>query len=208
MPLTKVCITMRITNAQGYDEPRDSISHDWSERLISWGKTPMPIPNIGPLAVDYLKQISPDLLILSGGEDIGVSPIRDQTEIALLKYAIETRLPVFGVCRGLQLINTYFGGTLAPVGGHVAQSHEIHFDAAWGNFYGTSECVNSYHNTCIPAGGLAAALRATAADADNNIEAAEHRELPLSAVMWHPERAGGLEGDRNLVNALTERAQG
>ncbi len=196
---------MRITNAQDYDEPRDSISHDWSKRLVSWGKTPMPVPNIGQQAVPYLEAISPAMLILSGGEDIGISPSRDQTEFALLEYALATGLPVLGVCRGLQLINTYFGGTLGLVEDHVGHPHPVTINNTWTPFYGPTARVNSFHNVCIPRQNLAPDLLATAVDSEGNVEAAEHRMYPLGGVMWHPERLDAPEGDRALLESLCSR---
>lgn len=204
MPLKNICITMRVTNAEGYDEPRDSISHDWLNRLASWDMAIHPVPNIGAEAVDYARELAPALLILSGGEDIGVSPIRDETETALLNFALATKLPVFGVCRGLQFLNYHFSGSLGTVDGHVATSHDVALDDAWVGYYGPSVTVNSYHNVAIPADGLATPLQATATDSVGNVEAARHRDLPVAGVMWHPERQGAPEGDRLLINALID----
>jgi gamma-glutamyl-gamma-aminobutyrate hydrolase PuuD len=196
---------MRITDAVGYTEPRDSISHDWLETLATWGMSPVLVPNIGAAAVDYLKDTAIDILVLTGGENIGTNAARDATETALLKYALTTGLPVFGVCRGLQLINTHLGGRLGTVEGHVAAPHGISFVEMWTPFYGTSSQVNSYHNISIPPDGVAAALTATAQDKDGNVEAVMHPDKPLAAVMWHPERVGAPDGDRQLFDTLLEQ---
>ena len=65
------------------------------------------------------------LRLLTGGEDPGTSPPRDDTERALLDWAIGDRLPVFGVCRGLQFVQRYFGGELVACDRerHVARRH-------------------------------------------------------------------------------------
>ena len=72
-----------------------------------------------------------DVLVLSGGGDMGIKsgayglqsedlPIdgvkddRDELELALLKRAEETKMPVLGICRGLQVMNVYLEGTLWP----------------------------------------------------------------------------------------------
>ena len=196
---------MRVTNATGYDEPRDSLSHDWISRLADWDTTVFPVPNLGERAPEYLCKLSPDLLILSGGDDLGVSPQRDATELALLKYAIEVRLPTFGVCRGLQLINTFFGGQLKTIEGHIAIEHEIHIAPSWQIYYGEITEVNSYHKLCVPPESLGPNLISMATDSTKNIEALQHEELPIAAVMWHPERNENRIGDRLLVEALTKK---
>ncbi len=198
----RICITMRVTNAVGYDEPRDSLSQDWSKLLLGWGMKPFPVPNLGEAAADYVREINPVLLILSGGEDIGTSPVRDVTEETLLAHALATDLPVFGVCRGLQLINTAFGGRLGNVDGHVATSHRVEISDGWHDFYGREVTVNSYHNTAIGPADLSRDLVPMATDDAGMIEAARHPSKALAAVMWHPERVGGSDGDRALVEHL------
>jgi len=202
MSLKNVCVTMRVTNAQSYDEVRDSISHDWFNLLASWDMTTIPVPNIGPVAVDYVRRAAPALLILSGGEDIGASPVRDETEIALFKFALKNRLPVLGVCRGLQLMNVNLGGELGAVEGHVASVHDVDIDPAWQGFYGERTSVNSFHNIGIPQSTLAPRLQTMATDAEGHIEAVRHNDLPVAAIMWHPERHGAPDGDRRLIEAL------
>lgn len=200
--MTRVALSMRVTDAVGYSEPRDSISHDWLTTLAAWNMNPLPVPNIGAGAVEYIKDMGADILVLTGGEDLGVAPARDATETALLEFALSSDLPVFGVCRGLQLINTHFSGRLGTVGDHVAISHDVYFTDTWMPYYGDSARVNSYHNISIPIDGAAAALTITAHDADGNIEAVAHPDKPLAAVMWHPERGGAPDGDRRIFEAL------
>jgi len=193
---------MRVTEAAGYNEPRDSISHDWLNILSAWGMSPLLVPNIGTDPDAFFSVHAPQLLILTGGEDIGTSIIRDANEARLLDAAIERHLPVFGVCRGLQFINAHLGGSLGRVENHVAKPHSVHVTSTWHKFYGTDVEVNSYHNTSVPPKGLASSLIATAHDSDGNIEAAMHTTLPIAAVMWHPERKGGNEGDIKMIRSI------
>ena len=198
----RAAITMRIVKANGYDEPRDAISHDWLKLLIDMEMVPVVVPNILSDTAGYLEAESVDILILTGGDNIGVTPLRDVTESALLASAINRRIPIFGVCRGLQVINHYFGGSLKPIKGHIACSHKVVFVDGWKELYGHSCNVNSYHEIGVGLEGLSRELVPASFDETGQIEALYHQDKPIAAVMWHPERVGGVEGDKNLMRRL------
>ena len=63
-----------------------------------------------PIILDlrYKKINAP--LILCGGADIGKNPERDQSELNWIKLALEHQMPIVGICRGMQILNSYFGG--------------------------------------------------------------------------------------------------
>jgi len=200
--LTRVALSMRVTEATGYKEARDSISHDWLRRLGEWGMTPLLVPNLGNKAPTALDDLKADVLVLTGGDDLGETPERDETEALLLDHALSLEMPVFGVCRGLQLINAHFGGRLTPVEGHAATLHEVSIEGKLEEFYGPKAKVNSFHELGIAPEGLGESLIADALDESGLVEAAHHQTLPIAAVMWHPERKEALEGDRLLMVRL------
>ncbi len=68
---------------------------------------------------DYLSQNKINFIVLSGGEDIGKNKLRDTTEKNLLKFALQKKIPLLGLCRGMQLINLYFKGKLKKIKGHI-----------------------------------------------------------------------------------------
>lgn len=198
----RVALTMRVIDATGNHESRDCISHDWLARLADWNMTPVLVPNVLAEPGAYLDGLKADLLVLTGGDDVGTTPERDATESRLLDHALGRDLPVLGVCRGMQLINLHFGGSLGRLQGHVARPHGVTVERAWLGIYDAETTVNSFHDQGIPSGGLADGLAAAAFDPDGNVEALHHRTRAVAAVMWHPERADAPEGDRNLVSAL------
>ena len=202
--MKRVALTMRVTEAHGHGEMRDSISHEWLTLTHDWDLTPFPVPNLLTSPGEYLDGIAPDILVLTGGDDLGTTPARDQTERRLLEHAIAAGVPVLGVCRGMQLINDYFGGNLAAIEGHVARPHEIVPARGWEDHYVPGTIVNSFHALAIAGDGLGEDLAALAFDKSGHIEALHHKTLPLAAVMWHPERAQAPAGDRGLISRLAD----
>lgn len=192
--MRKIGITMRVVEAQGYNELRDALSHDWYEFMeYAFKDTPwLMVPNMRKNVIDFVKKWSINSFILSGGNDIGAIPVRDETELAILEYALENKLPVFGVCRGLQLIHHYFGGTLLECDPkvHVSQQHTVLLSDQLRQELGSAEeyKVNSYHNFGIHSRDLSDRFQITAVTPDQWIEGIAVIEAPIRAVMWHPER--------------------
>ncbi len=172
-------------------EIRDSIDQKLIEFVLTAGFIPVTIPNSlmhfesddGATLNNWLGAIKPSGLILSGGNDIGDHPKRDETERSLLTWAATNRIPVLGICRGMQMIAVWAGEDLVKVEGHVRTRHPLKVEKQCN---GWPKDVNSFHNwslaQCPPAFNTAAVSE------DGNIEAIVHKELPWEAWMWHPER--------------------
>lgn len=200
---------MRVAQAAGYDEPRDCLAQDWTRFMAAVlpGVRWVPIPNVGADVATFLRDWNLDGFILTGGNDIGECALRDETERTLLQEAVERQLPVFGVCRGLQFIQSFFGGALrrCPREEHVNVRHLVRVTPEpghWGRPLELHE-VNSFHGWGVPVADLAEPLSAFAATADSWAEGIVHREFPITAVQWHPERMNPFEGlDRRLVQDL------
>lgn len=180
-----------------------------------------------------------DGVVLTGGEDVDpalygasasewLSPPsreRDMFELALFATARQRRLPILGICRGIQLINVALGGTLyqdipaerpsgiqhRPDGPRDDRTHRIRLtpgSRAAEALGGTDFSVNSSHHQAIRE--LAPGLLATGWTEDGLIEAAETVEGSpwLLAVQWHPEEmhAHPAAPDRGLFAALVREA--
>lgn len=189
MPLNKlkIGITMRITETSGYSERRDSIAQDWQVYLqkiipdFDW----MYIPNIGKKAVNYIDRWNLNGFILTGGDDIGVFPQRDLTEYTILDYSLINGYPTVGVCRGLQLIYSFFGGRIIKGDSNFTSLHKsVEHHVTFGN---QITIVNSYHTNLLDESSLPHELKIMArCTADDTIEAVSYRNL--LGIMWHPER--------------------
>ena len=112
----KIGISLRIVSAENYDEKRDALSKDWPQFFEKLNMTLVLIPNFLTNLESYLDSIEIDGIILSGGDNVGDFPERDSTETTLLQYGIIHDLPIFGVCRGMQMINHFFNGTIIKFG--------------------------------------------------------------------------------------------
>lgn len=205
----RIGLTMRTAQAAGYDEPRDCIAHDWAlflQRALP-GCQWLLVPNIGASVTDYVRGWGIDGFILSGGNDIGASPVRDETEEALLRLAQSAQMPVLGVCRGAQMLNAHFGGTIAPCRGHVGSRHAVTLGQPVGSHaVGDSIEVNSYHGMAVPADGLGNKLLPLALDDAGNVEGFSHVSLPWAGLMWHPERENmPTSHDRMIVGKVFRR---
>ena len=171
------------------------------------------VNSLGAVAVaKYLSEIDTgyDGLLLCGGSDthpkfygqeingsVDIDLARDENEIALLKAYIEAGKPVFGICRGYQLINIVFGGDMCQHI-HCADRHTsgaekdlVHKVIAekgsiLHNLYGKEFSVNSHHHQAVSR--VAEGFKVTALSDDGIIEAIQHEKLPVFGVQWHPER--------------------
>lgn len=193
------------------------INNNFSKLILKSGGIPIIIPQINDenLLEEYINMV--DALILVGGSDISpylynegpcrylenTSPIRDKVEIYLIEKAIERKIPIFGVCRGMQLLNIYFGGTLYQdiysqcenVFNHsdrekmkIIYYHEIEIEknSRLYDIYGPKLIVNSFHHQAIK--DIAKDFKITAKSSDGIIEGMEYKkEQLIIGIQFHPE---------------------
>jgi N5-(cytidine 5'-diphosphoramidyl)-L-glutamine hydrolase len=165
--------------------------------------TLIPIPNDTENVKNFLESLPIEGIIIAGGNDIdptsfggemqeglSLAPIRDLVEKELLQFAIKKKLPVLGICRGMQFINTFFGGKVIDLRkDHTHQpgkSHPIAITAKQ-DLFGNHSSVNSFHNWGITQTELAEPLEVFAKH-EEIIEGIYHPTLPIIGVQWHPER--------------------
>lgn len=205
-----VAVTQRVEIEAKYRERRDCLDQRWNKLLQQFGIDAVPVPNTLQDVSAWTEAMHIGGVVLSGGNSLGVlgaaadsAPERDTTEAELLSWAARRKVPVLGVCRGMQMMNHYCGGSLAPIDHHAGTAHEV----ILAETEQQRRQVNSFHNFCIPADGLAPCFHVMAHDNEGNVEAMRHTELPWQAIMWHPERDASLhDDDRNLlVHLFKER---
>ena len=186
--MIKVAVSQRVELSENRLEQRDVLDQNISSFLHACGFMVVPVPNTCETNIDknlkgnnlnyFLDSIKPDAILLSGGNDIGKNPQRDKIENAIMNYAEQKKLPLLGICRGMQMIANRLGISTVPILGHAGTRHKI-----TGEICGT---VNSYHNYCIS--DCPKNYRVISKSEENSIEAIKHSELPWEGWMWHPER--------------------
>ncbi|MBD5459533.1 MAG: gamma-glutamyl-gamma-aminobutyrate hydrolase family protein [Lachnospiraceae bacterium] len=183
------------------------------------------------LHISSITTISPEdltkcrSLLLPGGGDItpaffgqkNAGSVNIDTELDILQfqaleYAVQNDMPVLGICKGMQLINIFFGGTLLQ---HMPQSDTHAYNRgdryhtttiSPGNIlyalYGASSTVNSAHHQCIDNPGRNLRILQTAPD--RTPEALCHDKHPILGVQWHPERLLPFMENPQTLSAETD----
>ena len=213
------------------------IDQAYVERVRTAGGLPFLIPHVpSDMLSDVVDRI--DGLILTGGDDVDPRSYgetdqgdcmhsdfeADQAEIALAKQCIDAGIPILGACRGIQIINVAYGGTLHQEMTREGTCHglrptvldeilalrhsiEIEPDTRLAGILGTSpRTVNTTHHQAIR--DLAPGFEVTAHAPDNTIEAIEASNGSyVIGVQWHPEFFLA-DGNPNFVlfEALVETA--
>jgi putative glutamine amidotransferase len=229
--LSAYCETARW---RAWDTEAVLLPRRYADSVAAAGGLPVLLPPV-PGIEDALGRL--DGLLLSGGGDIdparygaeadprsgSIHANRDAAEFALIEAAMAHRVPVLGICRGLQVINVSLGGTLhqhlpdvvgheghAPAPG-VYGSHVVRVapDSRLGEILDGEEITTpTSHHQAVDK--LGTGLRATAWAQDGTIEALEPEDGAggpfLVAVQWHPEVGDDPRLFRALVAAARDRA--
>lgn len=197
-----------------------TLADEYVRVLRDAGATVVLLPHVGEDEVAGLLDVV-DALVLSGGGDVDpasygraaagskdVDASADRSEVALVREARRRSLPTLAICRGMQIANVAFGGTLqqdvggtsdwhAPISSVPAEvlraSHPVELvpGSLLTRIYGSEELVvNTIHHQAIDR--LADGFVATATAPDGIVEGieVEDDDWPFLGVQWHPEKGG------------------
>lgn len=176
-----VAVSQRVDVFPERNETRDALDQDLVIWLRAAGYMPYPVPNALHTDTElraWLDRLAPCGLVLSGGNDIGMVARRDFTEEILIQYAERRRLPLLGICRGMQMMARQCLTPLTKLQGHVRTRHQLR-----GEIEGEANSFHGLGLTQCPFG-----YRVLATSEDKGIEAIGHVDLPWEGWMWHPER--------------------
>ena len=205
--------------------PRFGVSMHYVQAVEAAGGAPIMLPL--SQSADVLKQLLSicDGLLLTGGFDIDpswygeephkriaqINPLRDITEMILTKEALERDMPVFGICRGMQVLNVAMGGTLQQDIGteaHWFAHHEVELapgsrmaKALGSHTVAAGHCV---HHQALDV--VAPGLDIVGRTADGLVHAAEVDGAAwVVATQWHPEDTAHSDAQQQaLFTALID----
>lgn len=196
------------------------VAYSYVDAVYKSGGIPVTLPILKDVSAIREQVKLLDGLILSGGRDVdphfygeepleklqAIFPERDVHEMALIRAAIDLKKPIFAICRGMQILNVTYGGTLyqdisyAPgehikhyqIGSPYQATHSIKIDKNSTLFRMADkleiERVNSFHHQALKK--VAKGLKVVATASDGIIEAVEAENedgLFVIGVEFHPE---------------------
>jgi len=201
-----------------YGDNNSKLAENYYKSVVAVGGVPVIIPVTDDLATIEAIVGRLDGILLSGGGDMhpryyneepipenGIpDELRDRYDVALIKSAVEYQLPVLGICRGMQVINAVFGGSLyqdinvqyadkQPMCHSQNEERSVTTQTASvvtdSLLYSIVSCntlpINSIHHQAVKR--IADGFRAVAFADDGICEAIESLYYPILGVQWHPE---------------------
>ncbi len=238
-PLIGITPGQSISSPERGSQYRYCLSDNYVRAVWQGGGNPIILPWVSDTPAAILDEI--DGLVLSGGGDIlpsrfgqdqhketdRIDEARDEFEIALMQAAATRDMPTLTICRGIQVMNVAFGGTLIQ---HVPDvttdiehrqdrldipretpSHRVTLENVpnpVSEIIGTTELMtNSFHHQALD--DIAAPLRIAGRADDGIVEAVWHPGMSFGiGVQWHPEgHAATLPEHARLFSALVDAAR-
>ncbi len=148
----------------------------------------------------YVRWEEFDKLVLSPGPGL---PDESGHLMALI-HAAAGKIPIFGVCLGLQALCVHFGGALRNLSevAHGVARQTLRTDPQEPVFKGIGDTfmAGRYHSWVVAPGSLPGCLRPVAVDTDGNIMAIRHTEWDIFAVQFHPESVLTPDGRKMIEN--------
>ena len=200
-----------------YGDPIDSLEQSYSSFWHKALNTTL-IPLANTLSLKELSFDNIDLIILSGGGSVPNKYLlnakekrieqknRDLLEADLLEFALLNKIPVIGICRGMQYINCLLGGLVS----NLIVSHSTGVDHEIVTEIGEAYTINSFHNDGVLIANLSNELLSIAVDKKNQslVEAFRHKSEKVLGIQWHPERKfSNVDGYNFTLSLLKEFIQ-
>lgn len=213
-------------------QERTCLNQSYIQSIIKAGGIPLILPVVQEKEIIHSYVSLIDGLVLSGGYDVhphlygeephpdlgAIHPERDAFEIEALKKTYEQKKPILGICRGLQVINVAFGGTLYQDLSHAGSSERIkhiqqtkHYtathlvdlisDTQLRDIFGQETIgTNTFHHQSVKK--MAPGFIVNAKSRDGIIEGIEKVDYPFFiGVQWHPERM--VDHHLNMLNLFS-----
>lgn len=197
-----------------------NVYQNYFDAIIKAGGIPVMLPIAKK---EDLKQIMNNIdgLLITGGKDINpnlyneevksysilADEKEDNNDLNLIEIALNKKIPILGICKGLQILNVYFGGSLyqdifeeygtdinhsqsklipKPKNDSMNYNTKFNKNTLLYNIFGDEYTINSFHHQAIK--DIANNFTISSISTDGIIEAIEDLDKKILAVQWHPER--------------------
>jgi gamma-glutamyl-gamma-aminobutyrate hydrolase PuuD len=195
--MKNLLINPKISINRKKKEVSDTLDHKLINWLINNSYNPIIISNKTfverkNLFYKFLNSLNIKGIVLSGGNDIKKGSIRYLAQNCLIEYAFKKKIPILGICQGMQMLGVKFGSKLIKVKNHVKKFHKLInlSDELFPKY------SNSYHRYSLK--NCPKGFFITTKSFDGRIESIKHNFLPWEGWMWHPER----DKYENKINKL------
>ena len=208
--MLKVGLTGRIIYNSQHDEYRECLDVRWAAFVRNcMGALPYLIPSaIDPAS--YIHEVKISAVILTGGNNVGSisgsrqDVYRDHHESKIIDHSLKLGIPIIGICRGMQMIATYFGQEVKPTPNHTSVTHSVKANekTRFAGIINNLSPVNSYHDfgvSKVPVG-----FDALAYASDGVLEAFMSRAEKVYGLMWHPERVASPASQMRHAKLIKE----
>ena len=176
-----ILISMRQDYFYNKKELRIAIDTKLVDWILSLGFKPLLVSDLKTLNFLFNQdKLKIKGIVLSGGNEINKNSLRYKIEKRLADISKKKKIPLLGICHGLQFINFLEGGSFKKISNHVGVYHKIKGKD------GYPLKVNSFHEYGVKK--LGGNFRIIAYSSDDQIEAIQHKKYNWLGWMWHPER--------------------
>lgn len=208
----KIFISQSINIVKSYKEKADTLSAEWVNYFFKIRPDILliPVPNNPDKVEEMFYFLKPQGLILSSGNDIKEFKERDHTEKKLIDIFLNKKKPILGICRGMQLLNIYFGGKIKKnkknFFGRNHSNSNHHVDISNFDYEKKKITVNSFHDYGIHINDIAENFKIFASCDEKIVEGFYDFKKKVYAVQWHPERkTDSVDFDKSLINKVFKK---
>lgn len=153
-----------------------------------------------------IKKGANSILIITGGSDVIGSNFetrkRNLVESFLIKKSLKNKIPILGICRGIQFFSKLKGFKIFKCEDNMKTTHNVFFKRKFLK-YKKIEKVNSYHNYCIKMTNKKN-FEVLAVDNKNRVEFLIYKKINY-LIMWHPERNKNYNELKTLIKSLSPK---
>ena len=212
-----ILFTLNVKFHVNHKEYENILSENWLKFFNNFACLALPSQNYS--LVNKIFSNNLNCIILTGGNDAvkrnknNFSLKRNKFEFKLIDFAIKSRVPVIGICRGMHIINLYFGGKVSKnlnkseKNTHLKNNHSVKLQNKIKKIVNKSNIeVNAFHTQGFYEKNLGKGLKLGGVSNDNLVEAIYHENYEIYGFQWHPERNSTLSSyDKKLFSKIIKK---